>query len=114
MNPGARREITAGGEVRYSFRARWIANGLAAGLSLAEIKGMHFALLLQICGAIAQSKGAKLEWQNMLDGERETLRGVLDRLKAERWQEADSKLKWDLMPPLPNEVLPILEEAPES
>ena len=75
---------------------------------------MHFAELMQICGAHAQANGANLEWANILPVERETLRGALDRLNKGQWLAADSRLRWDSTPPLQSEVLPVLEETPES
>ena len=105
--------MRAGGEATFPFRARWIAAGLAAGLSLAEIKGMHFALLLQICAVHAQSQGAKLVWAKLLPSEAETLRGALDRLNSPAWPPVDSKSKWDWIPPPPSGAFPLLEDQPK-
>lgn len=114
-SPGvlAGEEVTVGGPAVFPFRARWIAAGLAAGLSLEEVKGMHFALLLQICAVHAQAQGAKLVWANLVPSERETLRGALDRLISPAWPPVDSKSKLDWIPPPPNGVWPLLEDPPK-
>jgi len=106
--------VTVGGEIRFPFRARWIAAGLAAGLSLSDIREMHFCLLVQIVGCSAISNGAKLEWAHLLQEERETLRNALDRLNTAPCLPLDSKLRSDWIVPPPSEGWPISAEAPNG
>ena len=101
-----------GGEITFPFRAQWIAAGLSAGLSLAEIQSLPFALLLQIIGAAAQANGAKLQWATVLPSEAEALRKTLDRLKDHQWPPPDLESKLGSTVPPPSEGWPILDEAP--
>jgi len=104
--------VTVGGEARFPFRARWTTAALAAGLSLAEIREIHFVLLLQIVGCHAQAKGAKLEWADLVASERETLRTTLDSLKEPPCPHPDLKLKLGSTLPPPSEGWPILDDPP--
>ena len=108
-----KQELAPPEKARFPFRASWIAAGLTAGLTYSEIKTIHFCLLIQICYAAAQGKGANIRWSNMLSGERAALREALDKLNnPEPWQDPASISESESTQLWPKGALPVLDVPP--
>lgn len=106
------KKVGVSNEAVFPFKARWTAYGLCCGLSLQEIKSLHFAELMILCGAVAQAKGAKLGWANALQSEKEDLRAQLNRLNnPKEWHHQNSISGLGSILPWPSEALPVLAEA---